>query len=241
MTLPFGAMQQLTAGGIVTLYEIDLAPIDPALVNPVYRFSPHVSELGSAIVWQGRVYDKMPIEAEGFEQTAQGPLPRPKLRLSNVTHERLSGAVSALCLALDDLVGAKLIRTRVMAKHLPAENFAAGVNPTENPALYFEPELWWVEQKTYEGDDFVEWELASPLDMQGLKLPRRQILQNVCPWVYRGPDCGYDGDRYFDALDRPCGVNFDRCGRRRRSCELRRGERAVLPFGGFPGAGTVTL
>ncbi|TAN50362.1 MAG: phage minor tail protein L [Methylococcaceae bacterium] len=242
MALPTGTIQQLTAGGIVTLYELDLSPIDRTLANPIHRFSPHASELETAIVWQGRHYDKVPIEAEGFEQSSSGPLPRPKLRVSNIVNEQISGAMSALCLAYEDLVGARLTRTRVMAKHLPTVNFADGTNPAENPALYFEPELWWVEQKTYEGDDFVEWELASPMDMQGLMLPRRQVLQNICPWEYRGPDCGYDGSLSFDALDRSVDdPALDVCGGRFRSCKLRHGNHQTIPFGGHPGAGSISF
>ena len=39
----------------------------------------------------------------------------------------------------------------------------------------------------------VEFELVSALDLQGIMLPRRQVLTSVCTWKYRGADCSYTG------------------------------------------------
>lgn len=71
-------------------------------------------------------------------------------------------------------------------------------------------------------------------------LPRRQCVQNVCPWQYRSAECGYTGGAVADKNDQATtDVAQDRCGKRLTSCRLRFGAFAELPFGGFPGCGLV--
>jgi lambda family phage minor tail protein L len=73
-----------------------------------------------------------------------------------------------------------------------------------------------------------------------VKIPRRQIVQNVCSWKYRGPECGYAGSNYFNINDEVVAtLALDACGKRLGSCQLRFGEYGELPFGGFPAAGLV--
>lgn len=234
MTIPYADIQTLDPGGLVVLYELDLAPIGVS-ENGYHYFSPHANELGQPITWGGHAYLLLPIEAEGFALTSKGALPRPKLRVGNLT-----GLFTTLCLAHEDLIGARLIRRRVLARHLPAENFAAGVNPTADANIAFEPEIWWVDRKTHESRVMVEWELASPFDLQGITLPRRLILRGPCMWVYKGPDCGYTGAGGWDRNDNPCPLSEDACGKRVASCQ-RRFPAGALPYGGFPGVGQTSV
>ena len=77
-------------------------------------------------------------------------------------------------------------------------------------------------------------------DLEGVSLPRRQIVQNVCPWQYRGAECGYTGTAYFNANDETVSSRAqDACGKRLVSCQKRFGVNAELPFGGFPAAGLI--
>ena len=86
----------------------------------------------------------------------------------------------------------------------------------------------------------VEFELAASFDLEGVTLPRRQIVQNVCPWRYRGSECGYTGTAYLDANDQAvASSSLDVCGKRLSSCKARFGQNAELPFGGFPAAGLI--
>ena len=74
--------------------------------------------------------------------------------------------------------------------------------------------------------------------MAGVQLPRRYIVQNVCPFKYRGTECAYTGTSYFDANDNPVGsAGLDVCGKRLSSCQARFGTNKPLSFGGFPAAG----
>lgn len=116
----------------------------------------------------------------------------------------------------------------------------AGGNPTADPTKEFAPELWFIERKSAESFEAVEFELSSALDFNGVKLPRRQIIANQCPFAYRGPLCNYTGPPVADELDQPTdNPSLDKCGRRLASCKLRLWPDDTLNFGGFPAAGLV--
>ena len=84
----------------------------------------------------------------------------------------------------------------------------------------------------------VSFELASKLDLPGVKVPKRQLVGNICQWAYRSSECSYTGSNYWNAQDETVGsLAEDRCGKRIGSCKLRFGENATLPFGSFPTAG----
>lgn len=111
-------------------------------------------------------------------------------------------------------------------------------NPTADPNAEFPLDIFYIDRKASETRDVIEFELASSFDVAGIQLPRRQIVQNVCTWRYRGSECGYSGTNYFDANDVAVGsLALDRCGKRLSSCEARFGVNAPLPFGSFPAAG----
>jgi lambda family phage minor tail protein L len=102
----------------------------------------------------------------------------------------------------------------------------------------FADDIFLIDRKTTETRDVVEFELAAALDVAGVQLPRRQIIQNVCTWRYRGGECGYTGTAYFNATDvSVAGAGQDVCGKRLSSCKARFGANAPLPFGSFPAAG----
>jgi phage-related protein len=112
-------------------------------------------------------------------------------------------------------------------------------NPYADPSQFLDAETWIVDRKANENNVYVEWELTAPFDLAGIKLPRRQCLQNACPFRYRGPECSYTGTSYFDDNDKPTTQALDRCGKRLTSCKVRFGENAILPYGGFPAVGLI--
>ena len=223
-------VQSLAPGALVELFTLDATPKGGSLL----RWSNDVNALGNDIVFSGNSYSRFPVEANGFEKTGTGSLPRPTLRVANV-----SGLVSAMIAQLDGLVGCKVTRTRIFSKYLDAVNFPGGVNPLADPNAAFTPEVWYIDRKASENGIFVEFELAAAFDVSGVLLPRRQCIQNVCTWQYRSAECGYTGTQYFDRLDKPATLANDACGKRLQSCELRFGVNAELPFGGFPAVGLI--
>lgn len=222
-------VQKLAAGEIIDLFELDTTPIGG---GTVFRWCNYVNEKNLDVVYGGQTFARLPVEATGFERSGDAKQPRPKLRAANVT-----GLLGALLKELDDLIGAKLTRKRTFVKYLDAVNFNGG-NALADPNARFGDEIWFVDRKSSENGIFIEFELASALDLSGVKLPSRKVVQNVCPWLYRGAECGYTGgavaklDDSFTNL-----MSEDKCGKRVLSCELRFGVSNPLPFGGFPGVG----
>lgn len=224
-------IQKLAPSAIIELFELDATSFG----GDVYRFHAGTNGLQKRVVWQGVTYEPFPITVTGFEYNGNGQLPRPKLTVANVT-----GVISAMVLLYQDMLGAKLTRKRTMAKYLDAVNFDGAVNPTADATAEFASDVYFIDRKSIETREIVEFELSPAFDVQGVKLPRRQIIQNVCPWKYRGAECSYTGTAYFNANDVSVGsVTQDVCGKRLSSCKARFGEYAELPFGGFPAAGLI--
>lgn len=221
-------IQSPAPGTLIELFELDATAQGAATI---YRFCNYANALGADITWQGALYSRYPIEAEGFELSGLGALPRPKLRVANA-----NGLVGALAIQLDDLLGARLTRWRTFAHYLDAVNFSGG-NPTADPNQYISRDIWVVDRKSAENRVLIEFELAVPIDVAGVMLPRRQVVANLCGWRYRSAECSYAGGPVADRNDVPTtDPAQDACGLRLASCQLRFGSTAVLPFGGFPGA-----
>lgn len=220
-------IQKLDPGAIVEFFELDLTQFG---ADPIY-FHAGTNGMLQPVTWQGVVYTPFPVQATGFEMTGQGQAPRPRFMVSNVM-----GAVTALVLQYEDIVGAKVTRRRTLVKYLDAVNFPSG-NPTADPDSHFADDVFYVDRKASENNEIVEFELAPAMDLTNVSLPRRQIIQNLCVWRYRGAECGYTGTAYFDQNDSPTTQALDRCGKRLSSCKLRFGQFNELPFGSFPAAG----
>jgi len=224
-------IQTLAPGSLVALFELDAT----AIGGDVLRFHAGVNALGNSVVWQGNSYTRFPLDASGFERSGSGQLPRPTIRVANIT-----GLVGALVRELQDLAGAKVTRRRTFLKYLDAVNFPGGVNPSADPNCGFPDEVWFVDRKSTENGLYLEFELAAAFDVAGVLLPRRQCIQNVCTWRYRSAECGYAGGPVADKNDVATGDSAkDACGKRLGSCKLRFGAFGELPYGGFPGVGLI--
>ena len=225
-------LAKLNPSAIIELFELHL---DNTLhgSTDVYRFHAGANaDVDGNVVFNGNTYTRIPVKADGFEFTNTGTLPRPTLTISN-----LDGTMTTLLLLVNattagnDLGGAEVRRIRTLKKFLDGES-------TADPNAKFPDERWYVDRKANESRDSVTFELASKFDLAGQKLPKRQIVANVCQWVYRSSECSYTGTDYYDVNGNEVDTEAeDVCGKRVASCKLRFGNTAQLPFGSFPGAG----
>ena len=226
-------LQEVSPGAVIELFQLILN-ITQHGVNQTFYFHAGTNQLETNVIWQGNTYQALPIEAEGFEWDGQGSLPRPKLRAANIL-----GTITNLILTLPEgLEGAKVVRIRTLVRFLDAVNFTSGVNSEADPTASWEPEIYYVDRKSSENRVAVEYELASAFDLVGVRAPKRQCVAR-CQWVYRSAECGYTGTTYFNEKDQSVNSRAqDVCSKQLSGCELRFGQYAQLPFGGFPGIGT---
>ncbi|WP_313021516.1 phage minor tail protein L [Atlantibacter hermannii] len=242
--------QKLEPGDTVRLFSVDGTAFG---VGEVMRFHSHSiphseaeilaaggdeSKLAAkSIWWQGQEYKAWPCEIEGTEKSTGGESAQPVLRVAN-----LDGSVTALCLAYDDMLQAKVSIHDTLAQYLDARNFPGG-NPTAD-ASQEKIQVWYIDAKTSETSEVVEFALSSPMDLQGLMIPTRQ-LHSLCTWCIRnkyrtGDGCDYAGTRYFDKNNNPVDdPSRDECNGTLTACKLRFGEGNELPFGGFPGTSLI--
>lgn len=221
-------VQLLEPGNLVEMFDFDLTPISAGAA--LLHFHPYPQE--TSITWKGVAYPPWPIQAEGFQRTGEKP-PNPVISIANI-----DGSITSLCNQFDDMVGAILTRRRTFAQYLDAVNFPGGVNSTADTTQEMPSEIWYVERKASEDAHIVKFELSSAMDFNGVKLPRRQIIANQCPWKYRSAECSYVGGPVADYNDVPTALmGSDSCGKRVSSCKIRFGDTNPLPHGGFPAAG----
>ena len=253
------ALQGIAPGALIELFQLELNVTQHGVAE-TYYFHAGTNDNGyGELVWDGQPYMALPIEVEGFEYSGQGTLPRPKMRISN-----LMGTITALILTLPEgLEGAKLTRIRTLARFIDDANFTSNDylltedsfallyedntfiyqeigNPfgAADPLAQFPSEVFFVDRKSAENRDVVEFELASAFDMAGVRAPKRQCITR-CQWVYRSAECSYTGTNYFNVSDVAVdNASDDVCGKRIDSCKARFGQNAELPHGGFVGIGS---
>lgn len=266
-------LQGIAPSEIIELFQLELNA-DQHGVNQTYYFDGGRQNDGNGVNFGGQLYTPIPMEADGFSYNGQGSLPRPTLRVSN-----LFSTITALIATLPNgLEGAKVTRIRTLARYIDDVNFTGppfllttesgnllttesgdfiqGLESSGNPfgtpdsTAIFPKEIYYVDRKSAENRNLIEFELASAFDLAGVRAPKRQCISR-CQWVYKSAECGYDptvgpgkvvnGVTFtrFNANDEEVTTDADDvCGKRQSSCECRFGENKELPFGGYPGIGT---
>lgn len=238
-------LQLLTPGNKVYLFQVDGSAFDgPELYFHNHPIPYTEEELlqargdpallpAKSIWWQGVEYKPWPIQTEGFEEVSDGSAPTPTLSVGN-----LDGTISALCLAYQNMAQAKVTRHFTFAQYLDARNYPNGNNEADPSKEKLD--VYYIDSKTTEDEESVQFQLSSPADLQGIQIPTRQI-HSLCTWCirgqYRGSSCGYTGTHYFDADGNPVDdPSKDECGGLLSDCKKRWGQTEQLPFGGFPGS-----
>ena len=179
----FSNLQSINPSAIIELFVLQL---DNTLhgETTVYRFHAGSNlNANGKIVWAGNEYLRFPVQASGFA-FQKGQLPRPKITVSNAT-----GLISAILLSVNetttgnDLTGATVTRIRTLAKFIDAVNFADGTNATADPTAEFPQEIYSIDRKSAENREVVEFELAAPTDLAGVRIPGRQATRSDFPSI----------------------------------------------------------
>ena len=179
----FSNLQSINPSAIIELFVLQLSTALHG-ANTVYRFHAGSNlNANGQIVWAGNAYLRFPVQASGFA-FQKGQLPRPKIAISNAT-----GLVSAILLTVNetttgnDLTGATVTRIRTLAKFIDAVNFADGTNATADNTAEFPQEVYSIDRKSTETREVVEFELAAPTDLAGVRIPGRQATRSIFPSI----------------------------------------------------------
>jgi len=225
MAVPYSELQKPAPSSVIELFQLTLNAAQRG-VDITYNFHAGTSLVANGdLVFNGVTFTQYPVEVDGFEYSGNGELPRPKIRVSNIL-----GTMTALILTVPrGLEGAKLQRLRTMARYIDGVNFPGGTNPlgTPDPTAEFPREIYYVDRKTVENREVVEYELAAAFDLAGVRAPKRQCIANLCSWVYKSAECGYTGA-------------LPTCDKTFAACLQHFGGGVDLPYGGFPGVGAYT-
>jgi len=174
----FSNLQSINPSAIIELFTLQLSTSLHGS-NDIFRFHAGSSlNANGEIVWDGDSYLRFPIQ-----------LPRPKMTVSNAGVIPGSGIISAILLSVNettagnDLTGATVTRIRTLAKFIDAVNFADNTNATADPNAEFPREVYGVDRKSAENREVVEFELAAPTDLVGIRIPGRQATRSIFPSI----------------------------------------------------------
>ena len=143
-------------------------------------------------------YIAIPIEISGVETASSGAANRPTLSLANIpvlsrsitNNEDGTDDETTLFDVLEnesiesneDLLGARVVvRKTFLSKTYRSTDSAPSASPVEFPS-----QTYLLDRVSAEDAMMVEFELASPMDVEGVKLPNRIVVGKYCPWRYQG-------------------------------------------------------
>ena len=174
----FSNLQSINPSAIIELFTLQLSTALHG-ANTIYRFHAGSNlNANGKIVWATNEYLRFPVQASGFA-FQKGQLPRPKISISNAT-----GLISSILLSVNETTaGNDLTRIRTLAKFIDAVNFADGVNATADPTAEFPQEVYSIDRKSTETREVVEFELAAPTDLAGVRIPGRQATRSIFPSI----------------------------------------------------------
>jgi lambda family phage minor tail protein L len=203
-------LSKLKHDAVIELYKVDLST---AGYPSIFYFTPVFDSNPLGIGWNGQHYIPTDMVTSGWEYNGQGVLPTPTITITNIF-----GGISALCRQFNDMLGAQVTRYRVFRADL-------GLTQTETIT---DPDIWFIERKVSEDSLQVNFELASILDLRGVRLPSRPMIANSCSWLsiggFKGKYCQYSG------AESSCDGRLSTC----------RSYGNHSRYGGFPGLGNTS-
>lgn len=221
--------------GIVDLFEITLD--DGSTLNFYAGLENGTDTVGFPTIDGTDIneYIAIPIDLSGIESASDGAQGRPTLTVANIIRAstgRPSAEDTTLqqevfrgdSLSNEYFIGKKLKRRRTLIDNLVAVDAV----PPGSPPDEFPRASYIIDRISLENNVMVSFELASPLDVEGVRIPSRVVVGKYCSWKYAGlyqtPSKGgcsmhpssfvdvanetaQDFNQhfaFFDAFDRPC-------------------------------------
>ena len=124
-----------------------------------------------------RTYTALPLQAKGFKSDPSATSARPTITFANVS-DTFKTAISDY----DALLGATLTRRTTLQRYL------VGESGDSTPPVEFPKQIYLFDRIASQSKTAITFECATPYDLQGVTLPKRQVIANACPWLYQGAD-----------------------------------------------------
>ena len=186
---------------LVELFDVTLPGYHTSDSNGNYYLFNGFDENNTQITFNSHTYSALPIQITGIEINSAGAHSRPTLTIANIpslvanlevdssepgdvtTLDELRELSTAGILEFDtndDLIGTKVVYRKTLASKL-----ASGEE--------FPSQTFYIDRIASESNLFVTFELASPMDVEGAKIPARMVIGGYCPWQYQGIVQGFGG------------------------------------------------
>ena len=157
--------------GIISLFEITVG-------SSTLKF--HAENTENNIEFGGGIYKPFPMLIEGIEITSEGAQSRPTLTIPNVesvlrSDTTISTELDSTDFEIEDLMGERFTRRQTLAKYID-----------QGGAEYEFPKAEYIIDRVASKNQLmIQFELSSPFDLSGVRVPSRQVTGKYCPWVYK--------------------------------------------------------
>ena len=189
------------ADTLLELFDISLPGYAPGAAAGNYYLVKGLDDDGTDTVEFGqKEYLAIPIELTGIEAKASGAIARPSLSVANLPvltknkgdkettlEEITSGTIGNLDVPFES--NYELIGTRVTHRHV----YLSDCNTNTASPAQFPSHTYYIDRIESENALSVTFELASPLDVEGVKIPHRSVIGQYCSWRYQGRVLGHGG------------------------------------------------
>ena len=220
---------QETDDAIIQLFDITL----PDAEEPIYLFNgmddgtdnlyfPEKTIDSDTNTYLLKEYIAFPLNITGLETKSSGSPSRPTLTMANVpvltrnignNEDGDSDEESILDILEnagisnnEDFLGTTIV---VRSTFLSKTYSSTASNPATGP-VEFPSQKYVLDRVSAETNITVEFELASPMDIEGVMIPSRNVIGRYCPWRYQGHNLAEEGGctwpldsngRFFDEND----------------------------------------
>ena len=211
MAIPFVELNKLNPSSIIELFELELtiglhiAENNPLGLPTVYRFhaGANINNFGE-IRYQQQFYQRVAVEASGFQKQSKGTISRPVIIFSNLGNILQNPSTDLTITMSDflnlvnqvtphnDLIGAKITRKMPLASSLDDANFTNGINPfktdpnistTNGLSDRLRDEIYQIDRKASETRQSVQFDLTAAHDLENTLIPRRVVTRELFPAV----------------------------------------------------------
>ena len=150
-------------------------------------------------------YFALPISIDGVEMNGAGAIARPSLRTANIptltrsisnNEDGTNDEETLFSILVDEglLKNEDLLNTRVEYRRtLLLNTYRSTDSSPSSPPVEFPSHTYIIDRVGSEDSIMVEFELASPIDVEGVKVPGRSAIGRYCIWRYQGVHLNNEG------------------------------------------------